>query len=125
MSRFGFTGVPFLITSTVIVALSLLPANKHPNQTLIAGFVGVGLYIFVHVLSEIFSKTQKQKQKIKAQTGLVAFTSFLYLELLDASFSLDGVIGAFAVTNQVLLIAAGLGIGAIWVRSLTIFMKKL
>jgi hypothetical protein len=44
--------------------------------------------------------------------------------VLDASFSLDGVIGAFAVTNQVILIAVGLGIGAIWVRSMTIFMVR-
>jgi hypothetical protein len=124
MQRLGFKGAPFFITSTVVVGLSLLPVNKHANETLIAGFVGIGLYLFVHLLSEVFSKTQKQKQKIKAQTGLVAFSSFLYLELLDASFSLDGVIGAFAVTNQVLLIAAGLGVGAIWVRSLTIFMVR-
>ncbi len=124
MQRLGFTWVPFLITSCTIAGLALLPANKHPNETLIAGFVGIGLYVFVHVLSEIFSKTQKQKKNIKVQTGLVAFSSFLYLEILDASFSLDGVIGAFAVTNQVILIAAGLGIGAIWVRSLTIFMVR-
>ena len=48
--------------------------------------------------------------------------AFLYLEVLDASFSFDGVIGAFAVTKDVLLIAIGLGIGALWVRSLTIYM---
>jgi hypothetical protein len=124
MQRLGFKGVPFFITSSVVVGLSLLPVNKHPNQTLIAGFVGIALYVFVHALSQIFSKTHQQKKKIIARTGLAAFSSFLYLELLDASFSLDGVIGAFAVTNQVILIAAGLGIGAIWVRSLTIFMVR-
>lgn len=56
-----------------------------------------------------------------AKNGLVAF---LYLEILDASFSLDGVLGAFAITNQVLLIAAGLGIGAVYVRSLTIYLVR-
>ncbi|MEB0161153.1 DUF475 domain-containing protein, partial [Pseudomonas sp. AH2 (2023)] len=50
--------------------------------------------------------------------------SFLYLEVLDASFSFDGVIGAFAITTSVLLIIAGLGAGAIWVRSLTIFLLR-
>jgi hypothetical protein len=46
----------------------------------------------------------------------------LYLELLDASFSFDGVIGAFALTNSIFLIALGLGIGAMFVRSLTIML---
>jgi hypothetical protein len=49
---------------------------------------------------------------------------FLYLELLDASFSLDGVLGAFAITSDVILIVAGLGVGAVWVRSLTVFMVR-
>jgi hypothetical protein len=48
----------------------------------------------------------------------------MYLQVLDASFSFDGVIGAFAITNEILLIAAGLGIGAIWVRSMTVFMVR-
>lgn len=56
------------------------------------------------------------------KNGLIGF---LYLELLDASFSLDGVVGAFTITNQVVLIMLGLGIGAIFVRSMTIlFLEK-
>lgn len=124
MQRYGYVWMPLLLSSVVIVGLSLLPINDHANQTLVSGFIGIGLYLFIHGLSELFSKIQKKRNNMKAQTGLVAFSSFLYLELLDASFSLDGVIGAFAITNQVLLIAAGLGIGAIWVRSMTIFMVR-
>jgi hypothetical protein len=48
----------------------------------------------------------------------------MYLQVLDASFSFDGVIGAFAITNEIVLIAAGLGIGAIWVRSMTVYMVR-
>ncbi len=44
---------------------------------------------------------------------------FLYLEVLDASFSFDGVIGAFAITNDVIVIMLGLAIGAMFVRSMT------
>ena len=44
--------------------------------------------------------------------------------MLDASFSLDGVIGAFAITNEIVLIIAGLGAGAIWVRSLTVYLMR-
>jgi hypothetical protein len=46
------------------------------------------------------------------------------LQLLDASFSFDGVLGAFAITDKVLLIALGLGVGAIWVRSITVFLVR-
>ncbi len=49
---------------------------------------------------------------------------FLYLEVLDASFSFDGVIGAFAVTNQIFWMALGLGIGAMYVRSLTVYLVR-
>jgi len=48
----------------------------------------------------------------------------IYLEVLDASFSFDGVIGAFAITPNIILIMIGLGIGAMFVRSLTIWMVK-
>jgi hypothetical protein len=47
---------------------------------------------------------------------------FLYLEVLDASFSFDGVIGAFAITNDVVIIMLGLAIGAMFVRSMTVYL---
>jgi hypothetical protein len=47
---------------------------------------------------------------------------FLYLEVLDASFSFDGVIGAFAITNDIVIIMLGLAIGAMFVRSLTVYL---
>lgn len=57
--------------------------------------------------------------------GKAAFLLFLYLEVIDASFSFDGVIGAFAITSDPILIALGLGlIGAIFVRSLTVFLVR-
>jgi len=56
-----------------------------------------------------------------AKNGLMGF---LYLEVLDASFSFDGVIGAFAITGNIFLIMIGLGIGAMFVRSLTIWMVE-
>jgi hypothetical protein len=49
---------------------------------------------------------------------------FIYLNVLDASFSFDGVIGAFALTNNLFVIAIGLGIGAMFVRSLTILLVE-
>ncbi len=58
-------------------------------------------------------------------TGKAGFFLFLYLEVLDAAFSFDGVIGAFAITTDPILIALGLGlIGAMFVRSLTVFLVR-
>ncbi|MEV0774413.1 DUF475 domain-containing protein [Streptomyces sp. NPDC050433] len=59
-----------------------------------------------------------------AVTGKAAFFMFLYLEVIDASFSFDGVIGAFAITNDIVLMALGLGIGAVYVRSLTVYLVR-
>ena len=56
--------------------------------------------------------------------GKAAFFMFLYLEVIDASFSFDGVIGAFAITNDIFEMALGLGIGAMYIRSLTVYLVR-
>ncbi len=63
-------------------------------------------------------------RNVKALVGVAAFVMFLRLEILDASFSFDGVIGAFAISNSVIIIMAGLGAGALWVRSLTVHLVR-
>jgi hypothetical protein len=108
----------------VLAVLSLLPYNHAPQETFVAGLVGILTYTIIHGLAELFARRQKNAAKGVLKTGMAGFMAFLYLEVLDASFSFDGVIGAFAVTKDVLLIAIGLGIGALWVRSLTIFMVE-
>lgn len=112
------------ICVAVLSVLAALPFNEHPKETLIAGSVGIVTYICIHGLAELFSRHNRQNAKMVVRTGMAGFMSFLYLEVLDASFSFDGVIGAFAVTKEVVLIAIGLGIGALWVRSLTLFMVR-
>ncbi|GAB3237922.1 DUF475 domain-containing protein [Kineococcus gypseus] len=57
-------------------------------------------------------------------TGKAAFFLFLYLEVLDASFSFDGVIGAFAITSDPIIIAIGLGVGAMYIRSMTVHLVR-
>ena len=92
------------------------------NAILLAGIVAITL----HILMQFFDKisNSQQKSNIKHKVGMAAFISFMYLQLLDASFSLDGVIGAFAITSSVVLIAAGLGAGAVWVRSMTVHLVR-
>ncbi len=66
------------------------------------------------------SLSASKKKKIKV--FLSGLSGFLYLEFLDASFSLDGVLGAFAITENIFVIMVGLGIGALFVRSFTLWM---
>jgi hypothetical protein len=90
-----------------------------------AVFVAAVLGLLLHISLQLFDSIFKQDMKsTKIRTGMAAFSSFVYLEVLDASFSFDGVIGAFAITTEVLLIVAGLAAGAIWVRSLTVHLVR-
>ena len=116
-----------VVCSFVLIILTFLPFNDHPNETIIAGLAGIVTYALIHGASEVFTKqrelnTKKKGGQLAKATGIAGFISFMYLEILDASFSFDGVIGAFAVTNDVILIAIGLGVGALWVRSLTLYL---
>lgn len=113
-----------LICLIVLTILTLLPANHDPQATFSAGIVGILSYLIIHGLTDLFAKKQGSSTGKVLKTGMAGFMSFLYLEVLDASFSFDSVIGAFAVTKDVILIAIGLGIGALWVRSITIFMVE-
>lgn len=116
---------PPLITVAVVGLVAILPWNHDKRETITAGILGIIIYSALHGLTEVMGKLHAKRNPSGAPaTGLIAFLSFLYLEVLDASFSFDGVIGAFAITNSVVLIAAGLGVGALWVRSLTIFMVR-
>ncbi len=115
---------PPVITLGVVGMVAFLPWNHDRRQTVVAGILGVVVYSLLHGITEVMGRLESRRAKLATYTGMAAFVSFLYLEVLDASFSFDGVIGAFAVTNKVVLIAAGLGVGAIWVRSLTIFMVR-
>lgn len=65
-----------------------------------------------------------QGASVVGLAGKAAFFLFLYLEVIDASFSFDGVIGAFAITNDIFEMALGLGIGAMYIRSLTVFLVR-
>ncbi|MEN3583022.1 DUF475 domain-containing protein [Streptomyces sp. ZYX-F-203] len=76
-----------------------------------------------HEAEEAAARAGKPRSAVK-MAGKAAFFMFLYLEVLDASFSFDGVIGAFAITNDIVLMALGLGIGAMYVRSLTVYLVR-
>jgi uncharacterized protein len=89
-------------------------------EFLVAGLFGLVTYIAVDGVSALLDVDAAFK-KGAVQSGAA---SFLYLEVLDASFSFDGVIGAFALSNNLFVIAIGLGVGAMFVRSLTIMLVE-
>jgi hypothetical protein len=70
------------------------------------------------------AKTGPTAGQVAGLAGKAAFFMFLYLEVIDASFSFDGVVGAFAISNDIFEIALGLGIGAMYIRSLTVFLVR-
>lgn len=110
----------------VVVALAVLLATQQflPQAerlpTVIAGIAGVILFVAVKSVATLFEHSGKSGESLRK----AGFVSFLYLELLDLSFSFDGVIGAFAITKDVIVILLGLTIGAMFVRSLTLFLVR-
>jgi hypothetical protein len=80
--------------------------------------------LLVYLVVEIVNHLLEPPTPTNGDVAKAGFGAFLYLEVLDASFSFDGVIGAFALTNNLIIIAIGLGIGAMFVRSMTIFLVR-
>ena len=91
------------------------------GDVLFAGLIGLVLQILTTSLAEFFAGGEAKVGRMAAQSG---FASLIYLELLDASFSLDGTIGAFAITTNLALILTGLGLGAFFIRSLTVMLCR-
>jgi hypothetical protein len=89
-----------------------------------AAVCGIVLHITLDLFGAVMDSDADTASAGKRLTGAAAAVMFVRLEVLDASFSFDGVIGAFAVTTNVVLIAAGLGLGALWVRSLTVHLVQ-
>lgn len=118
--------MPVLLSLIALIIVANVFSGTHQLAVLFAGIVGIATYMIIHALATLFERQQQKRQMIISSKDLAraGFFNFLYLEILDASFSFDGVIGAFAITNSVILIAIGLGVGAIWVRSMTVHMVR-
>ena len=103
------------ITLFIAILTGIILIMLTQNSTYaIAYFSAIVLHLGLGMFDEIFSTSG-------IKSGLMGF---LYLEVLDASFSFDGVIGAFAMSQDIFIIMIGLGIGAMFVRSLTIYMVR-
>lgn len=117
-----------ICTFTTLIALGLLMLKiplEVRSSVFFSGISGIITYLVIDGLAEWLERRQEARAKVCANavkcSGLVGF---LYLELIDASFSLDGVLGAFALSQDIIIITIGLFIGAMFVRSLTIMLVE-
>jgi uncharacterized protein len=126
--------VVLALVALVVSAYTLAPDDK-VSTVLVSGVLGLATFLVVNGLGELFDTEEEAEEEIAelerpgaaavvGAVGKAAFFLFLYLEVLDASFSFDGVIGAFAITSDPIIIAIGLGIGAMFIRSLTVFLVR-
>jgi uncharacterized protein len=115
---------------SVMIALGSLMASMSLVEegqklvVLLAGLWGIMIYVGVDMLSGLLEGSEAGEGNVGDAVKRGGVAGFLYLEVLDASFSFDGVIGAFAITNDVVIIMLGLAIGAMFVRSMTVFLVK-
>lgn len=118
----------------IILAAQFVATTEQRPTVLLSGLLGLITYILVDGLGSMFDTEEDEDSESEGSggpsdlakaAGKAGFFLFLYLEVLDASFSFDGVIGAFAITADPIIIALGLGfIGAMFVRSITIFLVR-
>lgn len=116
LSKFGnLESIQIVITLLLSVITSRYIISSEQIPFLLSVIFGIITYILVEALGDILGDDSNTLKK----GGIGAF---LYLELLDISFSFDGVISSFSITNNIFIIMLGLGIGAIWVRSITLML---
>ncbi len=101
----------------ILLGFAQLLDDTPARQFVEAGILGIAAFVAVEAIGHWLERSQ-------IGGGRSGLGGFIYLNVLDASFSFDGVIGAFALSNNMLVIALGLSIGAMFVRSLTIMLVE-
>ena len=112
-------GIEVALVLSVVLIFTSLHGGADGNSFLISAVWGLLAFLLVEVLGGLLDRRAALAEGAKGGLG-----AFLYLEVLDASFSFDGVIGAFALSQNLFVIAIGLGIGAMYVRSMTIMLVE-
>lgn len=115
-----------ILASASLLFVSSFLHHEERLDVLTAGFLGLLTYLIINSFDTILHNAGIESRMSKGvnNTFKAGLIGFIYLNVVDASFSLDGVIGAFAITDQILLIATGLGIGALYVRVMTVHMLR-
>ncbi|MES2323168.1 MAG: DUF475 domain-containing protein [Pseudomonadota bacterium] len=118
------SSIAVMISLATLMGAMTLVEEGQKLIVLMAGLWGILIYVGVDMLSSLLEKSEEDGSNVGDMVKRGGIGGFLYLEVLDASFSFDGVIGAFAITNDVVIIMLGLAIGAMFVRSMTVFLVK-
>ncbi|WP_019877295.1 DUF475 domain-containing protein [Sporichthya polymorpha] len=145
LARAGILPTASIILALTSLALAAEYLADDPGEVLISGVLGLITYLLVDGLGRLFESqgvaedvlsedsdealrtvpvTRSGPSGTAKATGKAGFFLFLYVNVLDASFSFDGVLGAFAITQDPIIIALGLGIGALYIRSFTVFLVR-
>jgi uncharacterized protein len=147
LARIGKLDQLSVVVSSILLLIAATHFAPHGKavSVLLSGVLGMVTYIMVNGLGGLLEEHEvaddddedeegsgqsavvappRASGELALKVGKAAFVSFLYLEVLDASFSFDGVIGAFAITSDPIIIAIGLGIGAMYIRSLTVYLVR-
>ena len=121
-----FSNIPAAEIALLLLALWGISTMLEPDEALtflVAGILGLVTFIAVEAVSTVL-EMKEEAAKLSGAVVRSGLGGFIYLNILDASFSFDGVIGAFALSNNMIIIALGLSIGAMFVRSMTIHLVR-
>jgi uncharacterized protein len=133
IGRLGQVSVAVVAIVLILISTQLTHSSEERATVLIAGLLGLVTYLVVNGLSRAFRPSGLDAVAAGAgptgsagkAAGKAAVMMFVYLEVLDAAFSFDGVTGAFAITSDPIVIALGLGlVGSMFVRSITIYLVQ-
>jgi len=121
-----FSSLPAIEIALLLLALWGISAQLPDAEGyvfLVSGLLGIVTFIAVDAVG---AALELREERMRAMGTIVrsGLGGFIYLNVLDASFSFDAVIGAFALSNNMVVIALGLSIGAMFVRSLTLLLVR-
>src|SRR3989344_3608793 len=107
----------FAVVSVLLCVIVLLAININPLLAFGAA-VGSSAFFIVHGFRQ--QAEQQEIKMLQKSNKMTDVSKIMYLEVIDATFSIDGILGAFAFTFSIPLILIGNGIGALVVRQLTV-----
>ncbi len=110
-------GVWFFAFAAIILVIVMYLARASPMMMLAAA-IGSATFFIIYGLKQ--TAEESERNLVVGASEMSDLSKFMYLEVLDMTFSFDGVIGAFAFTINLILIFIGIGIGAMVVRELTV-----
>lgn len=119
-------GIEIILSLFMLIGVQYFIPVESKVSVILSGLAGMITFMLIDGVAHFLEKHEEMRaaKSVTECAKSAGLISFIYLELIDASFSLDGVLGAFALSNDVLIITIGLAIGAMFVRSLTIMLVE-